>query len=108
MARTMDDFIATLPKERQKRIKKRSKELVEEYMALQELRKAMNLTQKELAKNLNISQDGVSRLEKRSDVMLSTLRKYIEAMGGKLNLIAQFPNRPPVEITGFSETLENN
>ncbi len=106
MARTMDDFIASLPKERQKRIKKRSKELVEEYMALQEIRKARELTQQDVAKKLKISQDGVSRLEQRTDVMLSTLRKYVEAMGGSLNLVAQFPDRPPVEIAGFSDTTQ--
>ena len=106
MARTMNDFIASLPKERQKRIKKRSKELVEEYMVLQEIRKARELTQKDVAKKLNISQDGVSRLEQRTDVMLSTLRKYVEAMGGSLNLVARFPNRPPVEIGGFSDTTQ--
>jgi len=102
----MDDFIASLPKERQKRIKKRSKELVEEYLALQEIRKARELTQKDIAKKLKISQDGVSRLEQRTDVMLSTLRKYVEAMGGSLNLVAQFPDRPPVEIAGFSDATK--
>jgi len=106
MARTMNDFIASLPKDRQKRIRKRSKELVEEYMALQEIRKARKLTQKDVAKKLKISQDGVSRLEQRSDVMLSTLRKYVEAMGGSLNLVAQFPDRPPVEITGFADVIK--
>lgn len=106
MARTMDEVIASLPKERQKRIKKRSQELVDEYMALQEIRKARELTQKDVAKKLKISQDGVSRLEQRSDVMLSTLRKYVEAMGGSLNLVAKFPDRPPVNISGFSETAE--
>jgi len=106
MVRTMNEFIASLPKERQKRIRKRSKKLVEEYMALQEIRKARELTQKDVAKKLKISQDGVSRLEQRSDVMLSTLRKYVEAMGGSLNLVAQFPDRPPVEIAGFSDATQ--
>ena len=80
---------------------------MQEYMALQDLRKAMDLTQKDMAKELNISQDGVSRLERRSDMLLSTLRKYIEGMGGQLNLVAQFPDRPPVEISGFAENMEN-
>ena len=104
MARTIDEVISSLPKEDQQTINMRSQELVEEYMALQELRKAMDLTQKDVAKKLHIAQDGVSRLEQRSDLMLSTLRKYIEAVGGKLNLVAEFPDRPPVEIIGFSET----
>ena len=75
-------------------------------MALQEIRKARELTQKEVAKKLKISQDGVSRLEQRSDVMLSTLRKYVEAMGGSLNLVVQFPDCPPVEISGFSDATK--
>lgn len=103
MARTIDEVIAGLPKEEQELVNKRSNELVEEYMALQELRKAMDLTQKDIARKLKIAQDGVSRLEKRSDLMLSTLRKYVEATGGKLHLVAEFPNRPPVEIEGFSQ-----
>jgi DNA-directed RNA polymerase specialized sigma subunit len=103
MARTMKEVIARLPKKQQKRIAERSQELVQEYMALQDLRRAMDLTQKDMAKELKISQDGVSRLEHRSDMLLSTLRKYIEGMGGQLNLVAQFPDRPPVEISGFTE-----
>ena len=103
MARTMNEVIARLPKKQQKRIAERSQELVQEYMALQDLRRAMDLTQKDMAKELKISQDGVSRLEHRSDMLLSTLRKYIEGMGGQLNLVAQFPDRPPVEISGFTE-----
>lgn len=57
MARTARDIIASLPQERQARIQQRSQELVKDYMALQELRKAMALTQSEVAEKLNISQD---------------------------------------------------
>ena len=57
MARTAKDVLASLPKDRQTRIQKRSQELVAEYMALQELRKAMELTQKDVAEKLSISQD---------------------------------------------------
>jgi len=106
MARTANEIIATLPKERQERIQQRSEELVQEYMALQELRKALALTQTEVAEKLHISQDGVSRLEQRSDLLLSTLRKYIQAMGGELSITARFPHRPPVEIIGLSESPE--
>ena len=64
MARTAREIISTLPKERQKRIKKHSQELVNEYAALQELRKAMDLTHRDIAEELKISQDDVSRLER--------------------------------------------
>jgi hypothetical protein len=50
---------------------------------------------------LDIGQDGVSRIEQRSDLLISTLRSYIEAMGGHLELIAEFPNRPPVVLSGL-------
>jgi hypothetical protein len=51
-----------------------------------------------LAAALGVGQDTISHLEKRSDMLLSTMRRYVEAMGGSLELVAQFPNRPPVVI----------
>ena len=63
----------------------------------------MQLTQARMAEQLGITQDGVSRLEKRSDLLLSTLRKTVEAMGGSLSLIAEFPDRAPVVLTGIAE-----
>jgi len=58
-----------------------------------------------MVETLGIGQDGVSRLEKRSDLLLSTLRTYIEAMGGQLSLIAEFPDREPVTLFGLA-TME--
>jgi transcriptional regulator with XRE-family HTH domain len=84
-------------------IKKRAQELKEEYLTLQDLRKAHDLTQERVAELLHIKQENVSRLEKRSDLLLSTLRSYIKAMGGDLKLIVEFPDRPPVRLTGFGE-----
>jgi transcriptional regulator with XRE-family HTH domain len=63
---------------------------------LKDLRLAAEQTQADLAAELGVGQDTISRLEKRSDMLLSTLRHYVESMGGKLELVAQFPNRPPV------------
>jgi transcriptional regulator with XRE-family HTH domain len=107
MPRTLEEVVASLPKKQQKRIEKRFQDMKAEYMALQDLRKAMELTQEEVAAELNMKQGNLSRLEKRSDLMISTLRKYIEAMGGQLNIVAEFPDRPPVHITGFSETTHS-
>lgn len=87
---------------RRKRIEARAAQLIAEQMTLQELRRARKLTQVRMAKVLGISQDGVSRLEKRSDLLLSTLRKAVEAMGGRLSLIAEFPDREPVILSGIS------
>ena len=65
---------------------------------------ARQLTQVSVARQLGIGQDGVSRLEQRSDLLLSTLRRTVEAMGGNLTLIATFPDRPPVELSGIADS----
>ncbi len=86
---------------RQAGIIARTAELTAEKMMLRNLRKARDLTQERLAELLSIGQGGISRLEKRSDLLLSTLRSYIEAMGGSLELVATFPDHPPVTIKGL-------
>ena len=86
---------------RRKKVAARAAQLVAEEMTLQELRRARKLTQVRMAKALGISQDGISKLEKRSDLLLSTLRKSIEAMGGRLSLVAEFPDRDPVVLSGI-------
>ena len=90
-----------LPLEEQAEIESQATRLIEDEMTLRDLRKAHELTQTRLAEALNISQDGVSRLERRSDFLLSTLRSYVEAMGGKLRLVAEFPGRGPVTVSGL-------
>ena len=94
MPRTLDDIMATLPEDRRQRIETRTQELA----TLKDLRLALQKTQEELAATLGVRQDTISRLERRSDMLLSTLRHYVESMGGKLELVAHFPNRPPVVI----------
>ena len=94
MAKKLDDILANMPGERRDRIDGRAMELA----TLKDLRKAAAQTQEDLASILGVGQDTISRLEKRSDMLLSTLRHYVESMGGKLELVAQFPNRPPVVI----------
>ena len=71
-------------------------------MSLRELRRAHKLTQERMAETLRIGQDQVSRLEQRSDLLISTLRSYIEAMGGTLTLLAKFPHRKPVVLGGLA------
>ena len=72
-------------------------------MTLQDMRKARKLTQESMAELLGIRQDSVSRLEKRADLLLSTLRSYVKAMGGDLKLVAEFPDRPSVIISALGE-----
>ena len=94
MARKLDEVMATLPARRRAKIEQRAQELV----SLKDLRQAVEQTQEHLAATLGVGQDTISRLEQRSDMLLSTLRRYVEGMGGTLELVARFPNRPPVII----------
>lgn len=99
MAKKLDDVMAALPAARRAKIERRAQELA----SLKDLRQAVQKTQVDLAQALGVGQDTISRLEQRSDMLLSTLRRYIEGMGGKLELVAQFPNRPPVVIDQLAE-----
>ena len=99
--KTLEDKLSGLSPARRKRVEARTTELITEERSLRDLRRALALTQDRMAEKLGIGQDGISRLEKRSDLLLSTLRTYIEAMGGKLRLVAEFPNRPPILLTGL-------
>jgi transcriptional regulator with XRE-family HTH domain len=83
-------------------VEERAKALIAEEMSLQDLRKARKKTQVRVAKELGIKQENVSRIEKRSDLLISTLSGYVEAMGGKLSLVAEFPDRPPITLTGIA------
>ena len=75
-------------------------------MALHELRSARDLTQGKLADQLNLEQPAISKLERRADMYVSTLRKYIEAMGGELKIIAHFPEGD-VRINQFQDLEES-
>ncbi|MDR3728046.1 MAG: XRE family transcriptional regulator [Terracidiphilus sp.] len=92
-----------LPEERRRRIEQRAAELIAEELNLRELRRLRKLTQTRLSKKLKIGQEGVSRIEKRTDLYLSTLRSYVEGVGGKLSLIVEFPDRQPVILAGLGE-----
>jgi hypothetical protein len=106
MTTTRKEKMRRLPASRRKRIEARAAELIAEEMSLRDLRRAHRKTQEAVARSLGIGQDGISRLETRSDMLISTMRKFIEAMGGRLSLIAKFPNRPPVALSGLA-TLNN-
>ena len=103
MPRNVDDIINELSSARRKKVEARAAQLIAEEMTLQELRRARKLTQVRVAKELGIGQDGVSKLEKRADLMISTLRKTVEAMGGSLYLVAEFPDRDPVVLSSIAE-----
>jgi transcriptional regulator with XRE-family HTH domain len=103
MGTTLKRKIEGLPPERRVKVEARAAELIAEEMALRDIRKALDLTQERVAELLEIGQDSVSRLEKRSDLRISTLRSYIEALGGRLRLLAEFPDHPPIVLPDFSD-----
>lgn len=103
MPRTLADKIQQLPIARRRKVESRAKELIAEEMSLRDLRKAMNRTQVEIAKILNVGQVTVSRYEQRSDMLLSTLQGYVRAMGGQLELTVTFPRRKPVKLKSLGE-----
>lgn len=90
MARKFQELIDKMPREAQEEVKRRTEEAIRE-MALDELRIARQKTQEQLAETLNVNQAAISKLERRTDVYVSTLRRYIEAMGGRLEMRAIFP-----------------
>lgn len=101
--KTLKDKLQTLPVSRRRKIARRTNLLIAEEMTMRDLRKARNITQVEMAKVLGVKQEQVSRIEKRTDLHLSTLKRSIEAMGGELILTAKFPDGAPVRLTGFAE-----
>jgi DNA-binding XRE family transcriptional regulator len=101
--KTLKNKLQTLPASRRRKIARRTNLLIAEEMTMRDLRKARNITQVEMAKALGVNQEQVSRIEKRTDLHLSTLKRSIEAMGGELILTAKFPDGAPVRLTGFAE-----
>ena len=100
---TLQERMDKLPGARRKKVEERARVLIAEEMSLQDLRRARKQTQVRVAKELGINQENVSRIEKRSDLLISTLRSYVKAMGGQLSLVAEFPDRPPVVLTGIAD-----
>jgi DNA-binding XRE family transcriptional regulator len=100
MTRSFSELTKDLSPERRERIEQRKEQLREE-MTLSELRKAFFLTQDTLATTLNVKQAEISKIENRADMLMSTLRNFVQAMGGDLEVRAVFPDRT-IEIANFS------
>jgi DNA-binding transcriptional regulator YiaG len=97
---SLKQTIAGFSPTRKKHIKARTKELIAEEMALRDIRKSRALTQEQVAKRLGGKQVYVSRLESRSDVKVSTLREYVHALGGELQMMVTFPEGAAAKIKG--------
>ncbi len=103
MSTTLKDKMNALDPARRAKVERRAEQLIAEEMSLQQLRRAHKLTQAKVGQSLGIGQDSVARLEQRSDVLISTLRHYVESMGGSLRLVAEFPNCKPVVLSGLAD-----
>ena len=97
--KTLKQIMADLPATERRAVQARTAELLAEEMTLAQLRRAMDATQSTVARRLRIRQDGVSRIEARGDVRLSTIREYVAALGGTVELVARLPGRAPIQLT---------
>ena len=95
MSVNIRDKMGKLNAAQRKKVEDRAAEIIAEEMSLRDLRKARKLTQARVAKTLGITQD--------SDLLLSTLRKMVQAMGGEVRIVAEFPDRAPIVLTDLSE-----
>jgi transcriptional regulator with XRE-family HTH domain len=107
MPRNVNDIIRKLTPTQRKKVEARAAQLIAEEMTLRQLRQACRLTQQKVAKSLRIGQEGVSKIERRSDLLISTLREYVQAMGGELSLVVEFPDREPVILSGIRELQDS-
>ena len=104
MARTLKDRLAALDPARRAGIGAEAERLQTECLTLQELRKAREMTQVQLAEIPGIQQATVAKYERQSDLLLSTLTSYVRAMGGALRLMVEFPGKAPVSLEGLGDT----
>ena len=103
--RAFNELTKDFTPERRARVDGRKAEL-RAAMPLYELRRARAMTQQEVGKTLRVHQPAIAKLERRTDMYVSNLRAYIEAMGGRLNIVAEFP-QGTVTITNFSDLDED-
>src|SRR5215467_7561137 len=108
MGRTLEQVMADLPPERREGVERRYRELKEEIEGLRELRKLAGKAQAEVASALNVKQPSISKIEKQTDMYLSTLRSYVEAVGGELDLVVRLPPRRVMRLHRLGEVLSGS
>src|SRR6056297_3685067 len=109
MGSTLKEKIDRLSSTEREKVDARTNELNLEELSLRALRRGLKRTQADVAEALGIGQDTVSRLESRSNIMVSTLNRYIKAIGGEVSIVAEFPDRTPVKVKfeQISKALED-
>lgn len=107
MGRNIDDVLAGLPKARREKIEanatRKAREMIEYADSVSEIRRAMDKTQSEIARQLGVGQVAVAQLEKRSDLLLSTLRRYIRAAGAELSLVVRTKQGAEIVLQSLGE-----
>lgn len=103
MARDLDDILAKLPPKRRAKIEARAREILAEVEGLRRLRRLAARSQVEVARRLGVKQPSISKIERQTDMYLSTLRQYVEASGGRLDLVVRLPDLPPLRLTGLGD-----
>ena len=111
MGRRINEVIAKLPKERRKRILKQANEISKEMVAyadsLRVVRKALDKTQSRIGEDLGLSQNAVSQLESRTDLLLSTLRRYVKALGADLDIVVRMKDGSSVFLEGLGQPSDS-
>jgi DNA-binding XRE family transcriptional regulator len=101
MTTNFENFYKGISEDRKNKIEKRvEEELV--AIRLSEVRQLFEMTQKELAEKIGVSQAAISKTEKQDDMNISTLKKFIEGVGGQLEVIVKMPDKPPIKLVTFS------
>ncbi len=103
MGRTREEIMAALPKARRARIDARAAELVGEVEGLKALREMAERSQEQIAQALGVKQPSVLKMERQADLYLSTLRRFVEAAGGTLELRVELPGKGVLHLTGMGD-----
>ncbi|MBV9509254.1 MAG: XRE family transcriptional regulator [Caulobacteraceae bacterium] len=103
MGRTRGEIMAGLPTERRSKIEDRAVELHGEVEGLRALRLLTERSQEQIAQSLGVKQPSVVKIERQTDLYLSTLRRFVEAAGGKLELRVELPGKGVLHLTGLGE-----
>lgn len=110
MGRKIDEVIASLPKGRRERIERKAEGLARDMIAyadsLAMVRRAFSKTQSQIGEDLGLPQNAVSQLERRSDLLLSTLRRYVRALGADLNLVVQLKDGSSIVLDGLGDVAK--
>jgi predicted XRE-type DNA-binding protein len=106
MGRTRDELMRDLPPARQAKVAARTQELVAEVHSLHELRRLAERSQAQIAAALGVKQPSVHKIERQTDLYLSTLRRFVEAAGGTLELRVALPGRDPLRLAGVGDLRE--